>query len=97
MSGLDIFTLLAQNLDVTPLPQVQATPDKLRNIMTIIFTITGAISVLMVVIGGIKYSSSMGDSQGVAKAKGTVIYAIVGLVVSILAVSIVGFVLGRAA
>lgn len=98
MSELDLLnqlTIVAQNIDFSPLPNARATPERLQDIMTVIFTITGAISIVMIVIGGIKYSSSMGDSQGVAKAKGTVIYAIVGLVISILSVSIVGFTLGR--
>jgi Type IV secretion system pilin len=67
----------------------------IATILQIVFSIVGALSVLMVVIGGMRYISSQGDPQQLSKAKGTILYAIVGLIVSILSVGIVTFVLGR--
>jgi len=61
---------------------------------TLIF-ITGAISILMLVIGGLRYTVSGGDANAVSGAKNTIIYAIVGLIISIFAFSIVNFILGR--
>ena len=52
----------------------------------------GAISVVMIVIGGIRYTTSNGDSNGIQGAKNTILYAIVGLVVAILAYAMVNFV-----
>lgn len=56
----------------------------------------GAISVLFIVIGGVRYVVSNGNSSQVETAKQTITYAIVGLVVSILAAAIVGLVLSKA-
>lgn len=61
---------------------------------TIIY-ITGAISVIMIVVGGLKYVLSAGDSAGVQSAKNTILYAIIGLVVTIFAQVIVSFVLSK--
>jgi hypothetical protein len=61
---------------------------------TVIY-LTGAISVIMIVIGGLKYVLSAGDSAGVQSAKNTILYAIVGLVVTLFAQSIVSFVLSK--
>lgn len=61
---------------------------------TIIY-ITGAISVIMIVIGGLKYVFSAGDSAGVQSAKNTILYAIIGLVVTLFAQVIVSFVLSK--
>ena len=61
---------------------------------TIIY-ITGAISVIMIVIGGLKYVFSAGDSPGVQSAKNTILYAIIGLVVTLFAQVIVSFVLSK--
>ena len=61
---------------------------------TIIY-ITGAISVIMIVIGGLKYVFSAGDSAGVQSAKNTILYAIIGLVVTLFAQVIVIFVLSK--
>lgn len=52
----------------------------------------GVISVIMLIVGGIKYATSAGDSNKVTSAKNTIMYAIIGLAVAVLAFAIVGFV-----
>ena len=59
---------------------------------TLLFLV-GAISVVMIIWGGITYTTSTGDSGRVTRAKNTILYAIVGLVVSFLAYAIVNWVL----
>jgi multisubunit Na+/H+ antiporter MnhB subunit len=61
-------------------------------INTVIFVV-GIVAVVMVILGGIKYSTSQGDSGKVKSAKDTIMYGIIGLVVAILAFAIVNFVL----
>jgi hypothetical protein len=56
--------------------------------------IIGAISVLMLIFGGIRYTISGGDSAAVTSAKNTIMYAIIGIIVALLAYAIVNFVLG---
>ena len=53
----------------------------------------GVISVIMLIVGGIKYATSAGDSNKVTSAKNTIMYAIIGLAVAVLAFAIVGFVM----
>lgn len=53
----------------------------------------GAISVIMLIYGGIRYTISGGDSKGVEAAKNTILYAVVGIIVAVLAYAIVNFVL----
>lgn len=91
-----VFTL-AQSLNYNALPHTAANDDLIKNILSLVFVTSGAIAVMMVVIGGLKYASSQGDPQGVSKAKNTIIYAIVGLVVSIFSLTIVSFTLGKVA
>ena len=50
------------------------------------------ISVIMLIIGGIKYATSAGDSNKVTSAKNTIVYAILGLVVAIFAWAIISWV-----
>jgi len=54
----------------------------------------GAVSVLMLIYGGIRYTISGGDSASVTAAKNTILYAIVGIIVALLAYAIVNFVIG---
>lgn len=65
----------------------------LRNAINIIIFAIGAISVLMVVIGGLRYVLSGGDPSGVKTAKDTILYALIGVAVAILSYSIVKFVI----
>jgi len=55
--------------------------------------IIGAVSVLMLIYGGVRYTISMGDEKNVVAAKNTILYAIVGIIVALLAYAIVNFVL----
>ncbi|MBQ3430803.1 hypothetical protein IJG20_01705 [Candidatus Saccharibacteria bacterium] len=54
----------------------------------------GAISVIMLIIGGLRYALSAGDSKKVTDAKNTILYALIGLAIAILSYAIVDFVFG---
>jgi len=64
-----------------------------QKITNIALYLIGAISVLMLIYGGIRYTISGGDSKNVTAAKNTILYAIVGIIVAILAFAIVNFVI----
>jgi hypothetical protein len=64
-----------------------------KTITNVLLFIIGAISVIMLIIGGIRYVVSGGDSSAVTAAKNTILYAIVGIVVALLAYALVNFVL----
>jgi len=64
----------------------------IKIVVNILLYILGAIAVLMIVIGGIRYTTSNGDSGSVKSAKDTILYAVVGLVIAIMAYAIVNFV-----
>lgn len=55
--------------------------------------IVGALSVLMLIIGGLRYVISGGNTSAVTSAKNTVLYAIVGLIVALLAYAAINFIL----
>ena len=63
---------------------------------TLLFII-GALAVIMIIWGGIRYATSAGNSSSVTSAKNTILYAIVGLVIAFLAFAAVNFVLGSLA
>lgn len=58
--------------------------------------LVGVISVIMIIIGGIRFVTSQGNAQNATSARNTVIFAVVGLVVALLSQLIVKFVLGQA-
>ena len=67
----------------------------IKTIVDVLLTAVGAISIIMIVIGGIMFALSSGDAQKAAKARNTVLYAVVGLAVSLFASAIVNFVFNR--
>lgn len=64
-----------------------------KTITNVLLFIIGAVSVIMLIIGGIRYTVSAGDSSAVTAAKNTIMYAIVGIIVAILAYAVVNFVI----
>jgi hypothetical protein len=68
-------------------------PDRAVTITNVLLFILGAIAIIMIIIGGIRYVVSAGDSSAITGAKNTILYAVIGLVVAILAYAIVNFVI----
>jgi len=66
-----------------------------KKIVNAALFLIGAISVLMLIYGGIRYTISGGDSSSVTAAKNTIMYAVIGIVVALLAYAIVNFVLSQ--
>lgn len=66
-----------------------------RNVINVILYIVGILAVVMIIIGGVKYTTSGGDQAAVTSAKNTILYGIIGLVIAILAYAIVNFVVGN--
>lgn len=64
----------------------------ITNIINILLFVIGAIAVIMIIIGGIRYITSNGDSAQTTGAKNTILYAVVGVVVALMAFAIVNFV-----
>ncbi len=82
-------------VDLSPLPNNgtnDAPSNMLATILQILFGTLGAIAVLIIVIAGLRYMLAGGDPAGTAKARNTIIYALIGLAVCLAAYSIVGLV-----
>lgn len=67
----------------------------LNTIINVVIGIVGFVAVVMMILGGISFITSQGDSAKVTKARNTILYGVVGLVVALLAFAIVNFVLSN--
>lgn len=63
-----------------------------QTVANLLIFIVGAVAVIMLIIGGLRYVLSGGDEKGVVSAKNTILYAIIGVIVAILAFAAVNFV-----
>lgn len=89
---------LADICSSTPDSEVCKSKDDDANVLigtlvNVLLFIVGAISTVMIIVGGIFYAISNGDAGRIAKAKNTIIYAVIGLVVALIAYAIVNWVL----
>lgn len=64
----------------------------IKSIVNILLFIVGAVAVIMIIIGGLRYVLSGGDSSSTKSARDTVLYAVVGLIVAVASYAIVNFV-----
>lgn len=68
----------------------------IQTILNNVYFIAGVVAVVVIIIGGMSYITSSGDSSKVTKAKNMIVYAVVGLVLTMLAFGITNFVIARA-
>ncbi len=64
-----------------------------RNILSVVFAVVGIVAVIVIIVGGVNYIISQGDASKIQKAKSTILYGIVGLIVTLAAFAIVNFVM----
>jgi hypothetical protein len=63
--------------------------------VNIISIVAGVAAVILIIVGGVKFALSSGDSAGINSAKNTILFALIGLVIVALAQGIVRFVLSK--
>lgn len=68
--------------------------DSVSTVTNVLLFLLGIVAVIAIVIGGIMYAASAGDPGKAKAAKDTILYAVIGLIVAILAYAIVNFVIG---
>jgi TRAP-type C4-dicarboxylate transport system permease small subunit len=86
------IALTANDLGV---PEVSASSNNLVKVTNTFYLIIGMLAVVFVIIGGIQYVTSSGDPSATAKAKNTILYAIVGIVLALSAFAVTGFLTGQ--
>ena len=74
----------------------QGVQDTIASVINVLSLVGGALAVIMLIVGGLRYVISAGNPETTKAAKNTIIYALVGLVIIALAQLIVQFVLNKA-
>lgn len=76
-------------------PTITTESSDIQRVINYFLYIGGIVAVVMAIIAGIQMTTSAGDPGAVKKAKNTLMWSIVGLVIMILAYAIVNFVIGK--
>lgn len=64
-----------------------------KNVINVILGILGVVAVVVIILGGFTFITSQGDAGKVMKGRNTILWGVVGLIVALLAFTIVNFVL----
>lgn len=93
--SLSTVPVLAQSIYPKPPAGVPTTPliDMITKISSVILLLVGGIAVLFLIIGGFQYITASGNEQGIARAKMTIMYSIIGIGVCLLSYTIIYFVI----
>ncbi len=74
--------------------RVATFPELVNNVISGVLGVVGAISLVMMVIGGIVWMTSAGNADRIRRGRDTLLWAILGLVVIFLSYAIINFVFG---
>lgn len=66
----------------------------IANITVILTTLVGMLSVIFIIVGGIQFTYARGNAKSVERARETILYACVGLVLAIASYAVVTFISG---
>lgn len=93
---MKLLYLLAQiDRRQVDIPQGDLTLDRITDILQFVFGMAGGVALIIIVIGGFNYATSQGSPEKTLKARNTIIYALIGLIICMSAFAIVTFVIGR--
>lgn len=93
---MELLSLLAQTISATDIgiPTLSG-EDVFTNVLNVFYFLIGVIAVIVIIIAGIRYASSNGESGKITGAKNQILYSVVGLIVVFSAFVITNFVVGR--
>lgn len=89
---MHVLHVLAAVINTSGFPQGKADSAKLSTVVNTVLGIVASIAVLMIVVNGFRYIAAHGDPNATAQARNGILYAVVGLIVTMAAFSIVTFV-----
>ena len=92
----DLITKFAIDggVELKPVADDNTLEADVKTILSAIIGVLGFVCVVVMIIGGVNYMTSSGDAGKVKKAKDTILYGLIGLIVCVLAFALVQFVIG---
>ncbi len=89
----ELITTLAADID--PVPGDNDLIGSVTGILNAVIAVLGIVAVIVIIIGGVSYMTSSGDAGKVKKAKDTILYGVIGLIIVALSFAIVNFVISN--
>ena len=90
----DLITKFAIGTELKDVADDNTLEADVKTLLSTIIGVLGFVCVVVMIIGGVNYMTSSGDAGKVKKAKDTILYGLIGLIVCVLAFALVQFVIG---
>lgn len=93
---MNILTTLAVNINADKLniPKIEGS-QVLANGLNVAYFVAGVMAVIVIIVAGLSFVTSGNDPAAVTKAKNSILYAVIGIVVILSAFVITQYVIGR--
>ncbi|MBR3236675.1 hypothetical protein IKF92_03300 [Candidatus Saccharibacteria bacterium] len=92
---MDNILLALAKSEIDPVDDDRDLKASITGILNGIIAVLGLVCVVVIIIGGVSYMTSSGDSTKVKKAKDTILYGLIGLIICVLAFAVVNFVIAN--
>ncbi|MFZ2545319.1 MAG: hypothetical protein WAW80_05055 [Candidatus Saccharimonadales bacterium] len=93
MAASTDITIKATDLNLTGGDTIQA--NDIQSLLGTVYMVAGMVAIVVIVIGGVRYVTSGGEASNIKAAKDSILYAVIGLIVVIMASAITNFVLSN--
>ena len=90
-----LYTLIAAVTTPDGVPEVKIDNDLVTTIFNVVLALAGAVAVVFIIWGGIQFTLSQGEPNKIKKAKDTLLYSIVGLIIVMFSFVILNYVIGK--
>lgn len=90
---MKIFFALKSMLNTDPLPRT--TPDIWHTGLNLAFAIIGAVGVMIIVLAGMRLVFARDNPESITKSRNTIVYVVIGLVITASAAAITNLIIGR--
>ena len=93
---MSLWSVLAAKIDPDSvnIPQIGA-DSVLQGVLTTVYTMAGIVCVIVIIVAGLLYTLSNGEAEKIKRSKNAILYAVVGLVIVLMAFVITNFIIGR--
>lgn len=91
---MNSLSTLAQITVPVDVPRISLDSGAIATLLNVSFTVIGGLAVLFLLVGAVRYVTGNGDQNQINQAKNTILYAVIGIVVSLMGFAIVQFVIG---
>jgi hypothetical protein len=79
----------------TTLPQVDAGPDQVEKLLSIVFGGLAAVAIIVIILAAINFANAGSDTEKISRSKRAILYALVGLAIVVSAEALTLTVLGN--